>query len=78
MVCASNVGSDSDKSKTGIVLGHAFTLLNATYLNYKGKKIKLLQLRNPWGQGEFQRDWSDKDKKWMQIPKDEKDRVGFK
>lgn len=29
--------------------GHAYTLLNAFELNFNGKKVKLVQLRNPWG-----------------------------
>lgn len=78
MVCSSNPGSDTNTSKTGIVQGHAYTLLNATYLTYKGKKIQLLQIRNPWGKGEFKRDWSDKDKKWKEVSQVEKERIGYK
>jgi hypothetical protein len=36
-------------SETGIVQGHAYTLLRAVNLKFNGEKIKLLQLRNPWG-----------------------------
>jgi calpain-15 len=29
-----------------------------------GKPVSLVKLRNPWGQGEWTGDWSDKSKKW--------------
>ena len=28
------------------------------------KTVRLLKLRNPWGQGEWQGDWSDKSPLW--------------
>lgn len=36
MVASSAPGSDTDKSATGIVQGHAYTFLNATVLRYNG------------------------------------------
>ena len=51
MVCSSNPGSDSDTSQSGVVQGHAYTFLNALYLNFQGQQIRLVQLRNPWGKG---------------------------
>jgi hypothetical protein len=35
MVCSSNPGSDTNKSQSGVVQGHAYTLLNAIVLNHK-------------------------------------------
>jgi hypothetical protein len=61
MNCSSNSGSDKDTSKSGVVQGHAYTLMKVDYLNFKGQKIKLAQLRNPWGEGEFEGAWSDHD-----------------
>ena len=50
MVVSSNPGSDTQKSNTGIVQGHAYTFLNADYINF-GYQEKIVQLRNPWGAG---------------------------
>ena len=50
MVCSSNPGSDTTKSQSGVVQGHAYTLLKVDILNFKGQQHKLVQLRNPWGQ----------------------------
>ena len=46
-----------DKSEVpSIVPGHAYTLLSACEAN----GVKLLRLRNPWGDHEWTGDWSDK------------------
>jgi len=37
------------------------------YENRK-KKIRLLQIRNPWGHGEWLGDWSDKSDVWNKYP----------
>lgn len=34
MCASSNAGSDEKLSESGIVLGHAYTVLNATYLEW--------------------------------------------
>jgi len=49
MCASSNSGSDTKMSETGIVQGHAYTLLNAILLDYNKTKVRLVQLRNPWG-----------------------------
>lgn len=51
MVASSQVGSDSLKSVSGIVQGHAYTLLGVYEIDFHGKKNRLVQLRNPWGKG---------------------------
>jgi hypothetical protein len=51
MVASSQVGSDSLKSVSGIVQGHAYTLLQVCEVSFKGQSQRLVQLRNPWGKG---------------------------
>ena len=77
MVCSSNPGSDSDTSQSGVVQGHAYTLLNAINLNYNGQQIRLIQLRNPWGKGEYKGPWSDYDPNWNNVDPNEKKRIGY-
>ena len=48
--------------KKGLVQGHAYTLIGAK--QWKERKIRLLQLRNPWGEQEWKGDWSDRSAKW--------------
>ncbi len=72
-------GSDSYVEKVGICGSHAYSLLEAYELEYKhgryylldeyadkrGKTVeRILKLRNPWGQGEWKGDWSDKSSLW--------------
>ena len=48
-----------DIEDVGLCPGHAYTILNILVIESKGKKVKLIHLRNPWGSGEFSGDWSD-------------------
>lgn len=38
----------------------------------------MVELRNPWGKGEWTSKWSDNDSSWDYVPQEEKDRIGFK
>ena len=48
----------------GLVSSHAYSVINIYYLNYEGKIIKLIKLRNPWGEKEFTGQWSDNSLIW--------------
>jgi hypothetical protein len=61
----------SPKTKGGLRLGHAYSVLRATEeLDEDGNKIRLVRIRNPWGQkndsgvGEWNGPWSDGSKEW--------------
>ena len=77
MVCSSNPGSDTNQSSSGVVQGHAYTLLGVVILNFQGQSIRLVQLRNPWGKGQFKGSWSDSDPNWNYVDPAEKARIGF-
>jgi len=49
---------------SGLVAGHAYAVLQVKEVKSKG--LKLLQLRNPWGEGgmEWNGDWSDNSPLW--------------
>ena len=48
------------KLSSGLVKGHAYSVTSATMVTAKGKEVKLVRIRNPWGQKEWNGDWSDK------------------
>jgi len=49
----------SEYDKMGLVKNHAYSLIGAREINYEGNMVKLLQVRNPWGEKEWNGMWSD-------------------
>ena len=64
--CSSRrAGSDADpKDAEGFVRGHAYTVLAAREVTSKGKPVRLIKIRNPWGCQEWNGAWSDGSKEW--------------
>lgn len=59
----------------GLVSDHSYAVIKAVDLQTKQYgRLRLLQLRNPWGHKEWLGDWSDKSDKWTD---DLKKQVGF-
>ena len=58
---SSNPGSDKTTSASGLVQGHAFTLLG-THVTSAGDK--LVKIRNPHGNEKYEGMWSDEDARW--------------
>ncbi len=48
------------KLDNGLVMGHAYSVTGANVLTVRGKEVNLVRIRNPWGQKEWNGDWSDK------------------
>jgi len=73
LIAASANSKSEVKREDGIVAGHAYTIKQV----FSHKKIKLLNLRNPWGSFEWKGKWSDTDlKTWDAHPNIAK-KVGF-
>lgn len=53
------------KEKGGLVPGHAYSVISAMEF----KNVKLLKIRNPWGQFEWDGDWSDHSACWTEEMK---------
>lgn len=77
MIASSQPGSDTNTSTTGVVLGHAYTLLSAVELNANGSMNRLIKLRNPWGKTEANTAWNDNDPRWNYVSEYEKQKIGF-
>ena len=57
--------SDPNIEKVGLVEGHAYTLISFNKIQTsQGKEVYLFRIRNPWSQGEWTGDLSDKSKLW--------------
>ena len=59
VLCCATKG-DIDQEKTGLVGGHAYTVLGV----YELGSHRLLKLRNPWGKFEWKGDFSDNSPLW--------------
>ncbi|KAM7008983.1 calpain-9 [Tautogolabrus adspersus] len=78
MGCSIDISSSAEseaKTTTGLVKGHAYSITGLEEVNYRGRKIKLIRVRNPWGQVEWNGPWSDKSGEWDYIDKAEKSRI---
>ncbi|XP_066464560.1 calpain-3 isoform X4 [Eleutherodactylus coqui] len=60
---------------SGLVKGHAYSVTGVEETPFKGDRVKLVRLRNPWGQVEWNGSWSDNSKEWTIIDKSEKSRL---
>ena len=57
------------RNAAGIVCNHGYSVLHTARVTIDGKEERLLRLRNPWGQGEFNGKWSDDDEAtWKANP----------
>ena len=63
MGAGSPSGSDTDISEMGIVQGHAYSILNIIEESDQNGSHQLIELRNPWGSGEWKGQWSDRDQR---------------
>ena len=60
IICAGTASGGGKSSSRGIIHGHAYSVLQVQEV----AGFRLLQLRNPWHQGEWTGDWSDKSELW--------------
>uniref|UniRef100_G1KA77 Calpain-9 n=1 Tax=Anolis carolinensis TaxID=28377 RepID=G1KA77_ANOCA len=59
----------------GLIKGHAYSVTGINEVNYQGRKVKLIRIRNPWGQVEWNGPWSDNSPEWNSISQSEKKRL---
>ena len=51
----------------GLIAGHAYSITGAINVKVRGERVHLLRMRNPWGEVEWNGDWSDNSK--LRLPK---------
>ncbi|XP_071995843.1 calpain-8-like [Engystomops pustulosus] len=62
-----------DIDKRNVVMNHAYTLSGAEEVSYRGEKVQLVRVRNPWGCKEWNGPWSDKSPEWDEVDKSVRD-----
>uniref|UniRef100_A0A8C9WNT8 Calpain 2, (m/II) large subunit b n=1 Tax=Scleropages formosus TaxID=113540 RepID=A0A8C9WNT8_SCLFO len=73
--CSIDITSAADSEAVTLqklVKGHAYSLTGATEVNYRGRKEKLIRIRNPWGQVEWTGPWSDNSSEWNYVDHSER------
>uniref|UniRef100_A0A7N8XZT9 Calpain-3 n=1 Tax=Mastacembelus armatus TaxID=205130 RepID=A0A7N8XZT9_9TELE len=66
------------RTVTGLVKGHAYSVTAVEECRpsqHKDSKVRLVRLRNPWGQVEWNGPWSDNSKEWATLSKAEKEKL---
>ncbi|XP_034753376.1 calpain-2 catalytic subunit-like [Etheostoma cragini] len=58
-----------------LVKGHAYSVTGAEEVNFQGKPVQLVRIRNPWGQVEWTGPWSDESSEWNRVSKEEKSKL---
>ncbi|XP_021024992.1 calpain-9 isoform X2 [Mus caroli] len=55
-----NASESEARTSLGLIKGHAYTVTGLDQVNFHGQRIKLIRVRNPWGQVEWNGPWSDR------------------
>uniref|UniRef100_A0A3Q3VQ69 Calpain catalytic domain-containing protein n=1 Tax=Mola mola TaxID=94237 RepID=A0A3Q3VQ69_MOLML len=71
MGCGTPQGETSANTvlPNGLVQGHAYTVTGVKQMMSQGKIVNLVRLWNPWGQGEWNGDWSDEYERKIALSK---------
>lgn len=62
--------TNDEEKENGIVYGHAFAILSVHRIELDGEEKRFVELRNPWGHGEWNGRWSDKSDLWTDEAKE--------
>uniref|UniRef100_A0AAY4E140 calpain-2 n=1 Tax=Denticeps clupeoides TaxID=299321 RepID=A0AAY4E140_9TELE len=76
--CSIDIASAADSeaiTNQKLVKGHAYSLTGAIEVNYRGRKEKLVRVRNPWGQVEWTGAWSDSSSEWNSVDPSDRENV---
>ena len=65
-IMTAGTGVSDETDEMGLATGHAYTLTHVydIFPNNKKKRVRLLNLRNPWGEGEWTGDYCDDSELW--------------
>ncbi|XP_077476294.1 calpain-3 isoform X3 [Stigmatopora argus] len=66
------------RTSTGLVKGHAYSVTavdECRASQHRDSRVRLVRLRNPWGQVEWNGPWSDNSKEWSMLSKAEKEKL---
>ncbi|XP_062848408.1 calpain-2 catalytic subunit-like [Trichomycterus rosablanca] len=77
MGCGTLHGATSANTElpNGIVEGHAYTITDVLSVLSNGESVKLVRLLNPWGQKEWNGNWSDGSPLWKTVSTEDRTKL---
>lgn len=63
----SDFGSGEIVASTNVVKNHAYSLIGAEEISYRGDTVQVVRMRNPWGYKEWNGVWSDNALEWNEV-----------
>merc|ERR1712226_1300520 len=57
-------GGDDEQNQDGTACSHAYTVLSCMELDVDGENVRLIKIRNPWGDEQYTGRWSDSSDLW--------------
>lgn len=67
------VGDQECNTPQGLAANHAYTVLGVASITKNGKEVRLVKVRNPWGDNQYNGPWSEKSGDWTAELKAEVD-----
>uniref|UniRef100_A0A3B5A1G3 Calpain 11 n=1 Tax=Stegastes partitus TaxID=144197 RepID=A0A3B5A1G3_9TELE len=61
-----------------LVKGHAYSVTGLKEVDFRGDMVRLIRIRNPWGQVEWTGAWSDNSPEWDEIDPSEQEDLHLK
>uniref|UniRef100_A0A8C8S1G6 Calpain-9 n=1 Tax=Pelusios castaneus TaxID=367368 RepID=A0A8C8S1G6_9SAUR len=71
----SSAAESEARTPLGLIKGHAYSVTGIDEVSYRGRKVHLIRLRNPWGQVEWSGPWSDNSAEWRSVSPEEQKRL---
>ncbi|XP_040823789.1 calpain-9 isoform X1 [Ochotona curzoniae] len=62
-----NAAESEARTPFGLIRGHAYTVTGIDQVNFRGQKVELIRVRNPWGHVEWNGSWSDSSPEWRSV-----------
>ena len=68
---ATSMGGREISSESGLISGHSYAVLAIFEFEHQWENVRLLKMRNPWGQLEIHGDWNSDSPLWTPELRDE-------
>ncbi|KAJ7400117.1 Calpain-9 [Pitangus sulphuratus] len=71
----SSAAESEARTPFGLIKGHAYSVTGIEEVSYRSRPVRLIRIRNPWGQVEWNGPWSDNSPEWRSVSPSEQRRL---